>query len=80
MLARLRDIACEGERFAAGGFDFGGGGLREFGAAAGGDDVGAGFGQAFGDGEADAGGAADDDGGFVGEIERGVGHFSFGLR
>ncbi len=76
----IGDVARDSERFAAGGFDFGGGGFDEFGAAAGGDDVRAGFGKAFGECETDAGSAADDDGGFVGEIEWSVGHFSFGLK
>ena len=67
------DVCGDFEGAAAHGADFFGGGGDEIQAAAGGDDVGAGECEAARDGEADAGGAADDDGGFVGEVQLGMG-------
>ena len=63
------DVGGEPEGAAAGCLDGVGGFLNLFGTAGGGDDIRSSFGEAEGHGEADARGAADDDGGLAGEIE-----------
>src|SRR5437868_11411250 len=67
-----------GQRAAAELADLGSRVFYVVGTATGRDDIRASLSQALGDGKADAGGAADDDGGFVGEIEKWVGHVDAG--
>lgn len=68
------DIAGDGERLAAEGFDLPGGSGDEFGAASGGDDVGSRDGESFGKREADTTGASNNDCRFVRKIELRVPH------
>ena len=68
------NVANLGQRPAAERLDFGGGGLHEFGAPASRNNVGARFGQRFGDCEPDAAGPANDDCIFVCKIEKWMAH------
>jgi hypothetical protein len=68
------NITNFGERAATEQFDFSRGCLYKFGAPAGRNNVGAGFGQRFGNSEPDAAGAADDNCIFLGEIEERMSH------